>query len=427
MLKQFLLFLACISFISSGAQDYYIVTADNVNVRNKPVDGEVLGKVGKTTSFVGWFPNNGWVQINLPGLRGYVSEKFLRKTDLKNFSKTMLGDYMGECSSENISYSIGSLKQKDGYLVLYLTDYTAPDEDFGIRGHITNVFAGIPTKNGISLTHYLYPYDDDKPLAQQMTRASALDTPYEFVVTDDNKLRSFDRVLELQESAGLKATPVSERNLFHLAGNVKRLEYARAYSKDFIASMNQETGGNHPFENMVKIITFSPAGDIMSYTDINTADKSKINGKYEFSYNNNDVTVTGTRYSQPFSANYRRDIGEFGLSYEGNYRSEVDAGGINHSYALDFNGNPNNITYSRAYPPFVSYAADDLECIYHPSNNPLSPESADMCYQYGGDAWRFKNVQYKRIETDSHGNWIRRTAYIDGQPTYSEARKIEYY
>lgn len=427
MFKHFILLIAFISFLSTEAQNYYIVTADNVNVRSKPVNGEVIGKVGKTTFFSGWEPENGWVYLSLPELRGYVSEKFLRTTDLKNFSKTMLGDYMGECSDEDVSYSIGSLKQKGGYLVLYLTDYTAPDNDFGIRGHITHVFAGSPTKNGISLTHYLYPYDEAKPLAPQMTRINALDTPYEFVVTADNELRSFDRVLELQESAGLKATPVSERNLFYLAGNVKRLEYARAYSKDFIASMNQDTDGNHPFENKTKVIIFSPAGDIMSYTDINTADNSKINEKYKFSYTSNNVTVTGTRYLQPFNANYRRDIGEFGLSYEGNYRSEFDAGSINHSYDLDFNGTPNNITYSSAYPPFVSYAADDLECIYHPSSNPLAPETADMCYQYGGDAWHFNNVQYKRIETDSHGNWIRRTAYINGQPLYSEVRAIDYY
>ena len=52
MKKMFLMAALC-SAAALQAQDYYVVTGDNVNVRSQPVTGKVVGKVSSVNSFTG--------------------------------------------------------------------------------------------------------------------------------------------------------------------------------------------------------------------------------------------------------------------------------------------------------------------------------------------------------------------------------------
>lgn len=67
------------------AQDYYVVTGDNVNVRSQPVTGKVVGKVSSVNSFTGWDAGNGWVNFRIPSVSGAISDKFVRKVALRDF------------------------------------------------------------------------------------------------------------------------------------------------------------------------------------------------------------------------------------------------------------------------------------------------------------------------------------------------------
>ena len=105
------------------AQDYYVVTGDNVNVRSQPVTGKVVGKVSSVNSFTGWDAGNGWVNFRIPSVSGAISDKFVRKVALRDFSRSMLGEYMGKAPLP-VSYSMGTLSEREGYVVLQVTDYT---------------------------------------------------------------------------------------------------------------------------------------------------------------------------------------------------------------------------------------------------------------------------------------------------------------
>ena len=208
MKKMFLMPAFCCTAVLQ-AQDYYVVTGDNVNVRSQPVTGKVVGKVSSVNSFTGWVAGNGWVNFRIPSVSGAISDKFVRKVALRDFSRSMLGEYMGKASLP-VSYSMGTLSEREGYVVLQVTDYTEPDGESGLRGHTSHVYAGIPNKDGISFTHYLYPYSEDKPLVQQMADAGPLEQPYEFVVTEEGELRAYDRGLEMQKSAGSQGAKMTE-------------------------------------------------------------------------------------------------------------------------------------------------------------------------------------------------------------------------
>lgn len=128
-MRNVLMILLMASALNAMAEKIYVVTADNVNVREKPISGKVVGKVGKCTSFSqGWFTDQeGWTGITIPGVDGFISEKFVKEVPAVPFNRSMLGEYMGEMSSEGVSYSIGSLDEKDGVVLLYITDYAVPD------------------------------------------------------------------------------------------------------------------------------------------------------------------------------------------------------------------------------------------------------------------------------------------------------------
>ncbi|MDE5881997.1 MAG: hypothetical protein K2H60_09725, partial [Muribaculaceae bacterium] len=353
----------------------------------------------------------------------------IKKLDVKDFSKTLLGEYMGEMKGGDWSYSIGTLKEKDGYLLLILTDYT--EEEEGFRGHMTHVYAGVPDWEGISFTHYLYPYDDDRSLVEQIREETPLDSPYTFVITEDNKLRSVDRVLELQESYGIKDTPVSERNMFHLAGKVQNFLYIRLYMQDFLEMVKDDEYGD-PFENTGYEVKFSKGGDLVAATQFDAS--AEAIAKYDFKYSNNgEVIVDGKVGENIFNAKYKRRISPFKIEYDGiqklydNKGETLGGGSLRNSIELNLNGYPVQIYKANHLPPFVMDADGDIRYIYYSDSNSLVPTSGQMTYWYGPDAFQFDNVEFKDIKTDNVGNWILRKVYIDGNCAYIESRDIVYY
>ena len=52
MKKMFLMAAFCCTAVLQ-AQDYYVVTGDNVNVRSQPITGKVVGKVSFCKQFYG--------------------------------------------------------------------------------------------------------------------------------------------------------------------------------------------------------------------------------------------------------------------------------------------------------------------------------------------------------------------------------------
>lgn len=453
-MKKLLLLLLTTWYINAIAEPIFIITSDNVNVREKPITGKVIGKVGKCNSFQGgWYTDvEGWTGIQLPGLDGYISEKFVKEIPEVAFTRAMLGDYMGEQASENTSYSLGTLEEKDGVIVLYITDYTAPDES-GFRGHISHVYAGEPDVCGINFTHYLYPYREDIPVKQQMTSGSALNVTYRFTATGDGELRSYDRILTLQESAGIKSKPATERDLFDLKGNVKQMAHARIFVKDESESeLQQPASTNEDEENyyddfdpvldFVNVMLFSPDGFITEYVALNPEDNSKIK-HLTYNSNGNAVSVSAVDDPESFSATYLRSAGDFGLYYKGEGKQQLKylddetgkwiKGDINELWIGETipiqNGEKLTNYYRNSFnPPFIS-EAKDVDYVSITNNyNPTSdfPSSVIIGYSFGGEGLTIK-ADVKILETDSHGNWTKRQLISGGKLICAEVREISYY
>ena len=375
MKKMFLMAAFCCT-AALQAQDYYVVTGDNVNVRSQPVTGKVVGKVSSVNSFTGWDAGNGWVNFRIPSVSGAISDKFVRKVALRH------------------------------------------------------VYAGIPNKDGISFTHYLYPYSEDKPLVQQMADAGPLEQPYEFVVTEEGELRAYDRVLELQKSAGSQGAKMTERDIYMLKGNVKQARLIRVYPENMMKSLQEEENGNHPLCNFCNIMRFSPDGKITYYEgQKSTVGKLEQVDSFTYTYDGKKVAVNGKRYGQPFQATYIREDGEFGIRYEGNFRAgEFSAGLIDCQYAVNMDGVPFHVVYGSTTPPFVAYGnGESYEATFRYGENSTLPESMDFSLDYGGDSWNYDGCEIRAVKTDEHGNWTERMVYVDGQPIFKEIQTIVYY
>ena len=341
----------------------------------------------------------------------------------------MLGEYMGKAPSP-VSYSMGTLSAREGYVVLQVTDYTEPDGGNGQRGHMSHVYAGIPNKDGISFTHYLYPYSEDKSLTEQMAEAGALEQPYDFVVTEEGKLRACDRVLELQKSAGSQGAKMTERDIYMLKGNVKQARLIRVYPENMMKSLQEEENGNHPLCNFSNVMRFSPDGRITYYEGKkSTVGKLEQVDSFTYTYNGKKVSVDGKRYGQPFQAAYTREAGEFGIRYEGNFRAgELSAGLIDCQYAVNMDGVPFHVMYGSTMPPFVAYGnGEGYEATFRYGENSTLPESMDFSFDYGGDSWNYDGCEIRAVKTDEHGNWTERMVYVDGQPIFKEVQTIVYY
>ena len=98
-----------------------------------------------------------------------------------------------------------------------------------------------------------------------MADAGPLEQPYEFVVTEEGELRAYDRVLELQKSAGSQGAKMTERDIYMLKGNVKQARLIRVYPENMMKSLQEEEDGNHPLCNFCNIMRFSPDGKITYY------------------------------------------------------------------------------------------------------------------------------------------------------------------
>ena len=98
-----------------------------------------------------------------------------------------------------------------------------------------------------------------------MADAGPLEQPYEFVVTEEGELRAYDRVLELQKSAGSQGAKMTERDIYMLKGNVKQARLIRVYPENMMKSLQEEENGNHPLCNFCNIMRFSPDGKITYY------------------------------------------------------------------------------------------------------------------------------------------------------------------
>lgn len=450
-MKKLLLLLLTTWYINAIAEPIFIITSDNVNVREKPITGKVIGKVGKCNAFQGgWYTDvEGWTGIQLPGLDGYISEKFVKEIPEVAFTRAMLGDYMGEQASENTSYSLGTLEEKDGVIVLYITDYTAPDES-GFRGHISHVYAGEPDVCGINFTHYLYPYREDIPVKQQMTPQSALNVTYRFTATGDGELRSYDRILTLQESAGIKSKPATERDLFDLKGNVKQMAHARIYVKDEEDQQseiknNEDESYSYSFGSdidFINVIVFSPEGFITEYVSL-SPDDNKVIQHFVYNSNGNNVTVSSVDDPESFSAKYLRSAGDYGLYYKGEGKQQykylddetgkwikgaIDELSIGETIPIQ-NGEKLTNYYRNSFnPPFIS-EAKDVDYVSITNNyNPTSdfPSSVIIGYSFGGEGLTIE-ADVKILETDSHGNWTKRQLISGGKLICAEVREISYY
>ena len=80
MKTKIFLGMLLVGVVPLRAQDYYVVTKENVDVYQYPAAGEVVGKVGTMNSFTVWEAGDGWMEFKTPIVSGYVPAKYLRKT-----------------------------------------------------------------------------------------------------------------------------------------------------------------------------------------------------------------------------------------------------------------------------------------------------------------------------------------------------------
>lgn len=432
-MRNVLMILLMASALNAMAEKIYVVTADNVNVREKPISGKVVGKVGKCTSFSqGWFTDQeGWTGITIPGVDGFISEKFVKEVPAVPFNRSMLGEYMGEMSSEGVSYSIGSLDEKDGVVLLYITDYAVPDES-EFRGHFSHVYAGTPSLYGVKFTHYLYPYREDISVRDQMSAGNRLDNAYEFTATGEGELRSYDRVLTLQNSAGIKSKPVTERDLFELKGNVKKLAHARVFVKDDAGSSDLD---------MLNAIIFSPEGFVTEYVAMSPESK-KVIKHLIYTADGKKVSVSSADDPGSFSATYIRDAGDFGIGYDGEGKrqfkylneetgkwiSEYSRLIIQKKIPFQSGEKLTELYRSSDEAPFVTEAlsAQSVRIIntYKPSFD--HPSAVSLGYDFGAEGMTI-DADVNIMETDDQGNWTKRVLLSNGKAFCSEEREIIYY
>lgn len=426
MKTKIFLGMLLVGVVPLRAQDYYVVTKENVDVYQYPAAGEVVGKVGTMNSFTAWEAGDGWMEFKTPVVSGCVPAKYLRKTAHGEFSRAMLGDYIGKAPAP-VSYSTATLSEKEGYVVLQLTDFVEPDSQGGQGSQASYVYVGVPRNNGVTFTHSLYPYVSNESLALQVEGSRPLREPYEFVVAEGGVLRAYDRLLEVQQSLHREDVPVAERNLFQLRGNVKEVGYVRAYRDDFLKTMDKDTNGSHPLRNMFKSLSFSPDDNLAVYE--NYDGNMKLIEKYIFASDGSDVLAEGERNGQPFRAAYTRKEGNFGITYRGSYEDgESGHGLIECDYALNMNGVPFNITHSRNAPPFVDFGdGERYDITYRYRQDGSLPSAMSFRFGYGGKSWEYKDAEIKEVKTDSCGNWTERVVFVNGVLFFKEKQTITYY
>lgn len=398
---------------------YFTVKGKGVNVRKAPVSGSVIGKVSPPCSFYSE-EKDGWVELWHDGQWGYISSQFVEEVELADFSRKHLGQYMGIPSPlYSDGYCLVTLKEKDGYVLMRIGDYSAPQEG-GFRNQMFWTYVGIPEKNGVRFTHELYPYYKDVPVVEQMTAERKMDD-YVLVAGKDGTLYTPDRTLEPQETArDAEDLPLTERSLFMLRGDVKSVYYLRSYSEAYLRDDKDA-----PFSNFAHIYNFSEEGDL---TGVSLYD-GNINkmAEYTFARQGDNVIVSDTIHS--FHAEYVRDISNFEISYNGDWsRDDGSAGSIGNTYAFDMKGRMAEQSFDRCAPPFLSYGDGDGDYQrYRYGTDSTLPDNIYFDVSYGGDGW-FLQADIKDMKIDTQGNWTERKAFDEGgNLLFMEKRKISYY
>lgn len=411
----------CFGISAQAQYKYYTLTGKDVNVRKTPGTGAVIGKLSAPyTSYAE--EHDGWVSVWLNGQKGYVSSRFAKEIELANFSRKHLGEYMGDSQTYGgEGYSICTLKSKDGYVVMDITDYSDV-QDNGMRMQMSFCFAGVPGKDCVYFTHSLNQYQDDVPLCDQMTEDAKLSEDYLLLVGKDGTLFTQDRELSPQQTAtAATVTLPTERSLLMLRGKVKSVRHLRSYPKMFLDE-NEDV----PVSNFAHNYSFSSEGDLTAVTKYD-ASINKV-ADYVFTRQGNRVKVTGKRYTEPFTAEYVRDISEFDISYKGDVKyGEVAEGTIDKSFRFKMDGSMQYRYYAELEPPFVMpLDVNGVGEEYRYGSNLMSPIHITFDFECGGDGWRF-DADIKDVETDAKGNWTERAAYVDGKLMFLEKRTITYY
>lgn len=430
------------AMLTVQAQSLYEITNDNVNVRTSPINGKVFRQIKKSGTIIEGWEENGWVSFQTAKdgtpCRGFISSQFTKKIAEQEFSRSMLGSYIGTTDREDVSYSLAKLWEKDGFVVLTITDYTEPLEDSGgMRGQFTFNFAGVPAEGKVIFTHSLNGIYD-MPMVNHLTKDSAMEHPAHLTVGANGTLYFMDWKLDLQESEGKKDQPLTERSIFMLSGNVKSAKHLRVYAENFLQNLQAEneadeySDGFIPLKNFHKTLVFSPQGDLVSYADRNGS--GELIEEYKFTHSGNDVKMVSKRCE----ASYRRKTGNFFITYnegksteyyyeEDGTRQEGGGSMIGETFDFNMNGCILNHFFVSSQPPFFTHGAGEGDFIgYAYADNPLSPVAANIRLDYGGDSWTFY-VVFKEVKFDSHGNWTERKAYADEKFMFIERRIIEYY
>lgn len=411
-LKAIFVMLSFCCLTMQAQSRYFTLKGKSINVRKAPVSGSVIGKVSPPCSFYSE-EKDGWVELWYNGQMGYISSQFVEEVELADFSRKHLGDYMGMPSPVySDGYCLVTLKEKDGYVLMTIGDYSAPQEG-GFRNQMFWTYVGIPEKNGVRFT---------QPVEEQMT-GEARREDYVLVVGKDGTLYTPDRILEPQETArDAEDLPLTERSLFMLRGDVKSVHYLRSYSEAYLRD-NKDA----PFSNFAHIYNFSEEGDL---TDVSLYD-GNINkvAEYTFTRQGNKVKASGTIHSLHANAEYVRDISNFEISYKGEWtRDDGSASLIGNTYAFDMKGRMADQSFDCCAPPFITHGEGDEDYQrYRYGADSTLPDNIYFDFSYGGDGW-FLQADIKDMKIDAHGNWTERKAFDeDGNLLFMEKRKISYY
>ncbi len=415
--------LLCIGFTASAQQKLYTVTGKNVNMRESPVTGKVIHTVGEGNSFLVHEDKDGWIGFWHDKKYGYVSKQFVREVKTTNFSRRFLGsNYLGNSNMYDNGYSLATLKERDGYVILSITDYSDLEQFGGMRAQTSWTYVGLPYGEGVLLTHMPYPYYGDVPVKDQLTDDCKIDGEGDFLfVGEDGSLYTPIWSFGPQEETTAVSEPkLTERSLFMLRGDVKTMKIVRAYPKTLL------DGTEAPICNFAYECMFSPSGDLNSVVRRDGNGK-KIAG-YQFVQSGDIINVKGTRYDQDFTADYKRKISNYSISYSGDWElKEIGAGSIDGMYNFDMNRHMPAQSFYEYFPPFMINGEGEGDGMtYTYGDNPTSPTHINMDLQYGGDGWYY-DAEIKGVKADAQGNWTERRAYVDNELFFIERRFITYY
>ena len=85
MKTKIFLGMLLVGVVPLRAQDYYVVTKENIDVYQYPAAGEVVGKVGTMNSFTAWEAGDGWMEFKTRLSRGACLQSIYGKRCKGNF------------------------------------------------------------------------------------------------------------------------------------------------------------------------------------------------------------------------------------------------------------------------------------------------------------------------------------------------------